>query len=257
MTIQTGEEISRSMCHRAEEGEDGTMRFVASTDSVDRYDSRVMQHWRLESFNRNPMFLWMHDRRSKPLGRVEAFDVEENRSLATVQFAPTDAGEELRVLYAKGFLNAVSVGFRAGSVTYIEDDDIVELGSAEHPNELFELSGVTLPGNAEALAEGRAKGLTDNIDRQLRALFEPMMDRKLEAQDLDLLRIGAAPAQLDVLRSIHDRLDRMTVATSSLPGPTEDDLRDLKETLNQSPASEPAEGKEEAAETQEVWRISF
>lgn len=206
MTLKPGHDALRTHVCRAEP-QDDLMRFVASTDSVDRYSTRILQFWKLDNFMRNPVFLWGHDSRSKPVGRVESFDIAPHQSVATVRFAPTAEGEELHKLYAEGFLNAVSVGFRAGSVTYIEDEDVVELGSEEHPNELFELSGATIPGNAEALAEGRASGLTENIDRRLRALFEPIVGRMLEPRDLDLLRAGALPAQLDVLRSIHDRLD--------------------------------------------------
>jgi len=51
-------------------GRDKPMAFVISTDDVDRHgDVIVSQGWHLESYRRNPVFLWAHDyaRRLEPV----------------------------------------------------------------------------------------------------------------------------------------------------------------------------------------------
>lgn len=198
--------LHRHVAHRAEPGtEDRTMRFVASTTDVDRHDTIIAQDWKLENFNRNPVFLWQHESRRPPVGRVDKWESGEQQSMATVQFASTPFADEVYQLYKGGFLNAVSVGFMAGDYKFI-GDTIVMTG-----NELYELSAVTLPGNANAIAEGRAAGHTQHIDRWARDAFAGALGRTPDLDDIALLTGGARPEWIDKIRSFETLQKRIEV----------------------------------------------
>lgn len=150
-----------------------TIEVIASTNSIDRYNSIIRQHWDLDGFNKNPIALWMHSHMRPPIGRVEEFETNEERSETTaiIRFAETEFAEEIFQLYNEGILAAVSVGFMPGARDYIETDDsfIQTYGSADNPNELYELSAVTVPGNKEAVKKSL---MLDDA-----SLFREMEDR--------------------------------------------------------------------------------
>ncbi|MBM3957699.1 MAG: hypothetical protein FJ313_06565, partial [Gemmatimonadetes bacterium] len=119
--------------------------------------------WELEAYNRNPVVLWAHEYLRPPIGRSLRTWVEGRSLLATVEFAPMPFAQEVRALYAGGFMRGVSVGFRAleserrpgpstGSGT----------GSARgvlfKRQELLEISAAPVPLNAMALAVDRSDG---------------------------------------------------------------------------------------------------
>jgi len=139
------------------------VRFVASTDSVDRHNSRVLPSGMdATAFLKNPVFLWAHRRgeECEPqdiLGRVIALTVEtiEGRQavVADVEFAVVDAegkpraraAECLALVRAK-LLSAVSIGFIAHESSVVDGVEVITKW------ELFELSLVPVPSNCE---EGR------------------------------------------------------------------------------------------------------
>ena len=66
------------------------MSFVVSTDEVDRHGDVVsVNGWRLQSYGRNPVFLWAHDYTQPAIGRAVNMWREEHGLLATMEFAPT------------------------------------------------------------------------------------------------------------------------------------------------------------------------
>jgi len=132
-----------------------TIEVIASTNSIDRYDSIIRHYWDLSGFEKNPVALWMHSHMRPPIGRVEEFVANEDRSQTTaiIRFAETDFAEEIFRLYEQNILSAVSVGFMPGEMSHVEEGErfIQTMGSPEAPNELYELSAVTVPGNKEAV----------------------------------------------------------------------------------------------------------
>ena len=149
------------------EDEDGLMRFVASTDAVDRYGTIVDQDsWRLDNFRKNPVFLWMHGRWSPPVGRVESVEVIDGRLIADVRFDDAEDNPMGRLVarqYREGTLNAVSVSWVSDQIvrrSELPEDHkhYGEHGYVFRGNELHELSAVTVPGNADALAIRSALG---------------------------------------------------------------------------------------------------
>ena len=89
------------------------MSFVVSTDEVDRHGDVVsVNGWRLQSYGRNPVFLWAHDYTQPAIGRAVDMWLEDHGLLATMEFAPTDFAREVAALYQGGYQRGVSVGFR-------------------------------------------------------------------------------------------------------------------------------------------------
>jgi len=143
-----------------------TIRFVASTNDVDRWQSIIRQHWNTSNFDNNPVALFGHQHDMPAIGRVADWstDGELTRSEADIEFAETDLGEELFKLYSTGMMRAVSVGFYPGAWEMVErSGQMVEtMGSLEEPNELLELSCVTVPGNQNAVSLAAARALSSS-----------------------------------------------------------------------------------------------
>ena len=160
---------------REVEGESRTLRFVASTEDV-ASDGDIIRvsAWDTERFEKNPVFLWAHDAGgmlggapTPPIGRVtkitKVTDTAKPRLEADVEFAGQDENHELAEtvfrLFKRGFLNAVSVGFRVRGFEKPDDDDRNTLGLGPFgvvitAAELLELSAVPVPADAGALKIG-------------------------------------------------------------------------------------------------------
>ena len=89
--------------------------FVASDDSQDRLgDSIAADGWDLENFEKNPVFMWVHDYKLPPLGTVPRVWPNGKQLLNTVAWDEADPfAMEIRGKYERKVLRAESVGFRA------------------------------------------------------------------------------------------------------------------------------------------------
>lgn len=95
----------------APEGDTGTFEVVITTENLDRYQEVIsVEGWELEHYLANPVVLWGHDH-NKIIGVCTSIEKRDGKLLARGKFAPTDEGQEKRVLYEQGFLKATSVGF--------------------------------------------------------------------------------------------------------------------------------------------------
>lgn len=135
--------------------ENYTLEAIFSTASEDRHGDVVQQNWRLDRFKQNPVILNSHNYSdaSEVVGRATDVRVVDGKLQGVIKFA-VEQNPKARVifdLYADGFLNAFSVGFRV--LQFNERGEISE-------SELLEVSAVSVPANAEALA--KKKGF--NID---------------------------------------------------------------------------------------------
>lgn len=124
-------------------GED-TLWATMSTDDLDRHGEKVVQSWNIDNFMNNPVVLNSHQYgdTTEAIGRIEALVQRDNSLEGKIKFAINENPKAKIIfdLYKGGFLSAFSVGFIPG----------------EKENELLELSAVTIPANAMALA--KAKG---------------------------------------------------------------------------------------------------
>lgn len=143
-----------------DEDEDECMSFILSTATADRENDVVSQQgWRLDSYQRNPVMLWAHDYRQLPVGRPGMVGVDGDRLVArSVTFPKRDSyefGWTVGELYRKGFLHAVSVGFRPGKFNFNADRG----GTDFLEQELLEFSAVPVPANPEALIGAKSAGI--------------------------------------------------------------------------------------------------
>lgn len=133
----------------------GSLTLVASTDLEDRAGDVIRASgWELAAYRENPVFLWAHDYRRPAIGRSVRTWVQDGpaggRLMATIEFAPTPFAQEIRSLYAAGFMRGVSVGFRAIEMEPRTGSD-GRRGVLFKRQELLEISAAPVPVNAEAL----------------------------------------------------------------------------------------------------------
>jgi HK97 family phage prohead protease len=149
---------------KSQETEDGLqIDFVISTPGVDRdQDTIAMEGWQLENYRKNPVILWAHDSRQPPAAKSLSEWIQDNKLKSTAQFTPKDLypfGYMTGQMYQKGFLNAVSVGFRSLEAKWAADDQNRPWGIDYFKQELLEYSCVPVPANPEALIDAKAAGI--------------------------------------------------------------------------------------------------
>lgn len=146
--------------------EDRIIDFVASTEGIDRYNSRV-KGWKVDNYLKNPVVLWAHNYDLPPIGRSLSVEQGDDRSLRTrIQFAPREVYEFAGTVYdlvKEGYIGAVSVGFIPGSQEFDDDDGVVDLLD----NELLEVSVVPVPANPDALANAFRRGVVPEGQEEL------------------------------------------------------------------------------------------
>jgi HK97 family phage prohead protease len=147
-----------------EKRQDGSLRILASDDSVDRDGERIDKGaWkRLDGFTKNPVLLQQHQWQEPPIGKIEGLSVTEKGLEGTVKFARTPVGQEYKSLYEDGIMSAFSVGF-VPHEKRIDDVDGKEILTWTDV-ELLEISAVSIPSNANALVQRAAKKGDDEED---------------------------------------------------------------------------------------------
>jgi hypothetical protein len=140
------------------------MWFVASTERPDSYNDIVMQNWELDDFKANPVAPWCHNYSIPTIGRIEEVElgqvegVEGMALLVGIQFDMEDkSAAEIAGKYARGYLNAVSVGFSPLEWQYrwqLEKGTphYAERGVIYRKSRLLEVSPCVVPANADATA---------------------------------------------------------------------------------------------------------
>ncbi|HWA29127.1 MAG TPA: HK97 family phage prohead protease [Lacunisphaera sp.] len=194
-----------------------TVRVIASTSAIDSYDEIVDQNWRLERYNKNPVVLYGHNRGgflgmggdprwTLPIG----FSTEvtaRDRLEATLNFVDEKANPmavEVWEQYRQRSMRAVSVGFYPHDV-YREVRDDVEIYHLDD-NELFEISAVPLPANADAVALS-AERATERESFRARALNNPKSTKTTiqlpagKALEKTTMDIETLKAELETLKT--------------------------------------------------------
>ena len=190
-------------------GQGQTMAFVISTDEVDRHGDVILaEGWKLESYQRNPVFLWAHDYARPVIGRAVAVWQEPHRLLARMEFAPTQFAQEVAMLYQAGYQHGVSVGFKP--LRYEErrhEQTGAFLGIRFLEQELLETSAVPVPANRSALR--RALDEAPRAGEYLRRLAPTAAERPGRKASLALALESAWPelsARIDDLGKLAEEL---------------------------------------------------
>lgn len=133
--------------------------FVLSTSAPDRQGDVIDQNgWQLGNYRKNPVVLFGHDYGSLPVARASACYVAGDKLKAVDRFSDDhELARNCAALVSKGFLNAVSVGFRPIKWMWAEDRGMFAADFAEC--ELLEHSVVPVPAHQDALIEARAAGI--------------------------------------------------------------------------------------------------
>lgn len=172
-----------------------TIEFAASTETADRYGDVIrVAGWKLDNFQKNPVFLWAHRSEDPPIGRIIGAKKELGTAPAlveTVQFASADTypfADTIFKLYKDGFLNAVSVGFMPLEYQPRMEDDDDGISHQEGWDftsvEQLELSAVPIPANPEALGRVLKSATRRNGQFDMQKLGHAML---LEAKSMGLI----------------------------------------------------------------------
>jgi hypothetical protein len=172
--------------------ENRIVEFIISSETVIEGRGYVVRQDGLDlsAIKKNPVFLWMHDAYGytisggMPVGKIltntfrqVTITVDRKKVKATtvkVQFPTQEEfplGHQVYKLYAAGYLNAVSIGFRVLQIT--------EPTKQGEPREftkwkLGELSGVAIGADDEALIIKRAQSLNRD-ESEAKQMFSELM----------------------------------------------------------------------------------
>jgi HK97 family phage prohead protease len=161
----------------------------ASTQDIDRDgDILVTAGIDFSAYLKNPVVLFSHQMLALPVGKTTRLwrSADKMALLAEIEFAPTAAGDDMLMLYTKGFMSACSVGFRIIAAGAPSSTNIYSLPSGERDklrriiqlSELLELSLVSIPANAHALLVNvEEKSFKSTLIRDVVYPREPLMKK--------------------------------------------------------------------------------
>ncbi|WP_293862470.1 HK97 family phage prohead protease [uncultured Alsobacter sp.] len=159
------------------EGDENTVTFIVSSDSVDRDGDIVYQagiDW--SHFQKNPVILWAHNSRDLPIAKGGNLRREGTKTLMDMTFAPAEANPkapQVRDLIKGGFLNTVSIGFIPTEYSWVEDKSTGRRGLDIKRSEALEVSVVPVPSNRDALVTAYAKGLAvEPVEDEIRTILK-------------------------------------------------------------------------------------
>ncbi len=137
--------------------------FTFSTNGVDRKGDTVNNNkWILDDFLKNPVFLWQHDIKEQPLGKIITLGLDANGNLAgDVEFwySKRDPllwsefdkrADSVYEQYKAGYMRGASVRFMP---TKIANGNNSTGGIDYGEQYLLEISAVSVPDNANALSK--------------------------------------------------------------------------------------------------------
>lgn len=154
--------------------------FVASSATPDRYGDIIDQKgWILDNYKKNPVVLLNHDSNQLPIGKGNVY-LRDDKLVIDVEFDSEDErAKEVERKAKKGFMNAVSVGFRpleSKSRSELPEDNKYygQRGMYYSKAELLEVSIVTIPANGEAtmLEQKFYNAMKEEILKEVKAAMQ-------------------------------------------------------------------------------------
>ena len=144
------------------------MDFIASDDSIDRYNEQIEQEgWQLDNFKANPVIPDCHDYSSigKILGRALTIGVVDGKLVNRVEFCVANPMGNLCWKMAKGgFIKSQSVGFIPLEWTNGTGKDSPDRTYTSC--ELLEISLVVVPANPGATIGNQIKSVLSASERR-------------------------------------------------------------------------------------------
>ncbi|WP_165220359.1 phage major capsid protein [Affinirhizobium pseudoryzae] len=174
------------------------IRYRFSDDTVARDSHRILSGaWEFANFLRNPVFLWAHDSKQLPIGRVVELGEIGGVLSGTVEYATADMNPMAETVFRmvkEGFLNATSVSWNP--LKWRLANDRSRPGGVDFEQvDLLEISQVPVPSLPTALASARSCGIDT---APMRSWAEKALDQKDTLMSRDTLaavrRAAGAPA---------------------------------------------------------------
>lgn len=139
---------------------------VGSTEEVDRDGDIIrLAGWELDSYRKNPVFMWAHNYSMPPLGKAVQItkDFDRMQLIFRIKFSEHNPmAVMVAKMYKEKVLNASSVGFQPTKTPKPREKNSPEdvmVGREYIGQELLELSAVPIPSNAGAVALALSKGI--------------------------------------------------------------------------------------------------
>lgn len=167
------EKIIKSTTIKAEKVEKRVLRFIGSTQDVDRDGDRIMlDGWDLKEYKKNPVVLFGHDQHAEPVARTKKVWIDPARKslMFDVEFPEPEVsskGDSLYKLYKAGYMAATSVSFLPdfSKVTYPNKTNNKGPYRVFNGQSLTELSLVSIGANARALLT--SKSIESAIEKEV------------------------------------------------------------------------------------------
>jgi HK97 family phage prohead protease len=195
------------------------LEFIGSTAAVDRYGDIIEPAgWDLKNYKKNPVFLWGHNYSMPPIGKAVSVKVTDDALVFQIQFATAEEyafADTIYRLYLGGFLKATSVGFQDLEREPIIDKKNEGRQTGWHflKQELYELSGVTVPANPDAIMMAVQKGI---ITQEEAAGFP--QDSPLSDIDQRLAKLGLEPSSDQTIPGLCDMVEQLQERLAEAPG---------------------------------------
>lgn len=154
-------------------------QFIAATEGVKR-DGNTLSNagWNFNNFEKNPVFLFQHDYSQLPIGQHLKWEVTRDNGQNVLRiwsrFATADIypfAERVRLMYEKGFLRAVSIGWIPLEYSPVRNEEGIQTGWLFEKNELLEVSAVSVPADPDAIIQGVNQRILDPSDIEAMATY--------------------------------------------------------------------------------------
>ena len=158
---------------------EGIVQFIAATEGVKRDGNTLLNTgWNFDNFAKNPVFLFQHDYSQLPIGQHVKWAVTNDNGKNVLRvwsrFVSADIypfADRVRMMYEKGFLRAVSIGWIPLEYEPVRNEEGIQMGWKFTKNELLEVSAVSVPADPDAIIQGVNQRILEPSDLEVMATY--------------------------------------------------------------------------------------
>ena len=184
-------------------GETIMIEGFANTTTKDRQGDIILQEaWTkggLDNYLKNPIILAFHDH-TKPIGSMVDYSVND-RGFSIVAEISKAAGD-IYNLIKDGVIKTFSVGFRVKDADYDMDTDIFVIKDLE----LFEISAVSIPANADSVFSVRKCLETEEAIQDFKKEYSHMPPKET-TEAVDVVKAAETATKEEMLKDLEASLD--------------------------------------------------